>query len=151
MSAFTNHLGLDEYVATTGQPILTEDGRAVWRVRGDLTWEVGELGSGEKITVPDGTLTDLGSIPQFAWSLGFAPDGYPRAYVVHDKLYRARGVNCGVLPYPPPLRGMRIISYSRRAADGILRDALRALGCGVVKRNIIWAAVRLGGAKAWGR
>jgi hypothetical protein len=59
-----------------------------------------------------------------------------RAAVVHDYLYATRG-----------LEGR----YSRAQADGIFREALKALGVPAWKRGLLWAAVRVGGAGGWGR
>jgi hypothetical protein len=59
-----------------------------------------------------------------------------KAAVVHDYLYASLGL------------GGR---YSRAQADGIFREALRALGVPLWKRTLLWAAVRVGGAGGWGR
>jgi hypothetical protein len=59
-----------------------------------------------------------------------------KAAVVHDYLYSSRG-----------LTGR----YSRAEADGIFREALGDLGVPAWKRTLLWAAVRVGGGRGWGR
>ena len=147
MSRFTAHLGLELIEGGEGRPLLTRDGRCQWRLSAALTYDVGAKGSGETITVPVGACTDLGSIPQLAWSLGFSPDGAgTKAFVIHDFLYRTLG---GCMWNGARLRS-RAAGYSRREADAILREALGVLGVGRWSRTIIWAAVRIGGGKGWG-
>lgn len=101
----------------------------------------------DAIAVPQGFTTDLASIPRFAWSL-LPPDGpWLKAAVIHDFLYKTCGKGVW-LGYP---RGFtRDGIYSRAEADWILRDAMKDRGVDVVRRNIIWAAVRVFGGGAWG-
>jgi hypothetical protein len=140
MSKFTSHLGLTMAEDERGWPI-KKDGRCTWLVETPLAYEVGEEGSGETITVPRGATTDLASIPRFAWSVGFPPDGpWLKAAVIHDNLYRRRGDVIRTRPAP----------YTRSEADGILREAMKVLGVGAFERGVIWWAVRLGGAGGWG-
>lgn len=139
MSRFTDHLGLVEAEGADGRPKQRE-GRTLWVLCWPLSYEVGALGSGVVITVPRGYETDLASIPQFAWSLGFSPSGpWAKAAVVHDYLYTLGG-------RLPDGR-----AYSRAAADKVLDEAMAVLGVPAWRRAVIWAAVRLGGALGWGR
>lgn len=146
MSRFTSHLGLVMVEDGDGKPG-TQDGRCTWQVATPLTYDVGAEKSGESITVPVGATTDLASIPRFAWSAGFPPDGpWLKAAVVHDFLYRTQGT-CTL----NGRRSMtRTLPYSRAEADGILREAMGVLGVGPWERTVIWSAVRLGGWKGWG-
>ena len=41
--------------------------------------------------------------------------------------------------------------YTRAESDWILRDALANRGVDVVRRNLIWLAVRIGGTRGWSR
>jgi len=108
-------------------------GRCLWRLTEPLIYDGG---SGQVITVPVGFVTDLASIPQFAWSLGFGPEGrWNRPAVVHDYLYATRG------------EGGR---YTRAQADKILDQAMAECDVPAWRRAVIWAAVRLGGAGGWG-
>lgn len=137
MSRFTAHLGLQMVEDGEGRPIL-RGGRCQWIVRGALRYEVGCEGSGRYVLVPDGALTDLASIPRAFWTL-LPPDGpWLKAAVVHDHLYRQRGVT-----------DQR--AWTRREADEILREAMGVLGVPAWKRGVIFAAVRIGGAAGWGR
>jgi len=80
------------------------------------------------ITVPAGFVTDFASIPQCLW--GYIAPTSPQirdAAVVHDFLYTTKPV-------------------TRLCADAILREAMKALGASIVERNVVYYAVRLGGA-----
>lgn len=143
MSRFTSHLGLRLREDANGIPI-TKDGRCTWEILApSLVYEVGEEGSGETITVGAGFYTDLASIPWPARGL-LPPDGpWAKAAVIHDALYRFKGVRCGV-------RNGALVSYSRAQADAILDEAMKVLGVPAWKRSIIYRAVRLFGGKGWG-
>lgn len=147
MSRFTDALDLQLVEQPNGDPKLTANGRCQWRVMEPLIYDVGAEGSGETITVPAGALTDLASIPRFAWSLGFPPDGaWAKAAVVHDFLYKTRGAcRLGTACWRT-----RIKPYSRAEADEVLREAMAVLGVPSWQRFVIWLAVRLGGASGWG-
>ncbi|MEL7481534.1 MAG: DUF1353 domain-containing protein [Pseudomonadota bacterium] len=88
------------------------------------------------IVVPSRFETDFASIPPWArWLI--SPFGrHSEAAVVHDWLY-ALG----------PTRDRR----RRKEADRIFRRALRDVGIGFLLRNIMYRAVRFGGARAFGR
>lgn len=81
------------------------------------------------VTVPAGFVTDLASIPRvFRWLFtGHGKSRYPS--VVHDYLYEIR--------------------HDRGEADRIFREALEVAGAGWLKRNVMYAAVRAGGWKAY--
>ncbi len=149
MSRFTGHLGLQLLEDERGRPILNGAGRCTWRgLPPPLVYDVGEEGSGEEITFAPGATTDLGSIPQVAWSFGFAPDGPGvKPFVIHDLLYRTAGTCV--------LNGIRYRTraqpYTRKEADQILRKAMKVVGVPAWRRELIYAAVRLGGAGAWGQ
>ncbi|MBS0359811.1 MAG: DUF1353 domain-containing protein [Proteobacteria bacterium] len=120
------------------------DGRSLWRLERDLTYRTL---AGDTITVPQGFITDLTSVPRLFWDL-FPPDGpWTEAAVVHDALYFTRG---GLELW----RGRRVISratpYSRAESDAVLREAMADIGVGVAPRILIWAAVRIGGTNAFG-
>lgn len=62
-----------------------------WEVVESFSYDVGELGSGETITVPAGFVSDLASIPRPLWTI-FPPDGsYTQAAVLHDWLCKNKG------------------------------------------------------------
>lgn len=82
------------------------------------------------IRVHKGYQSDLASVPRLFWRL-IPPDGkHSPAAWVHDVLYEAE-----VVP--------------RKAADDVFREALKELGVGALKRNIMYWAVRLGGGLTW--
>lgn len=148
MSRFTAHLALEQLADADGRALLTSDGRSTWRVALPLAYDVGAEGSAEVITVPAGATTDLASIPSFAWSIGFPPDGpWLKAAVVHDFLYRTQGT-CIWMGASGRTRAQ---PYTRPESDGILREAMAVLGVAAWERLVIWSAVRLGGAAGWGR
>jgi len=77
------------------------------------------------------------------------PDGpWVKGAVIHDFLYATRGTG---IWKKHPSGNSRAEPYSRAEADWILRDALRNRGVDVVRRNIIWLAVRIGGGGGWGK
>lgn len=110
---------------------LVNDG-AIWRTLEKMDYDIGEIGSGIKICVPQGTLTDFGSVPQILWSL-ISPIGpATRAYVLHDFLYHKQALS----------RGM---------SDYILLEALEVLGLPLWHRRAVYTGVRLGGWLAWAK
>lgn len=150
MSRFTDALDLQLLENAWGDAILTADGRCQWTVQAPLTYDVGAEGSPEQITVPQGAITDLASIPRPAWVL-LPPDGpWTKAAVVHDFLYRTKGT-C-LWPAGTHKRWVvcRTLDYTRAEADGILKEAMTAVGVPRWQRLVIWAAVRVGGGKGWG-
>jgi len=120
-------------------------GRSLWGLQRDLTYRTGE--PGEIITVPAGFVTDLASIPRWCWTL-LPPDGpWVKAAIVHDFLYATRGTG----QWKRRSDGItRAQPYSRREADDIFREALENRGVDALRRFILWAAVRVGGAFGWG-
>lgn len=86
------------------------------------------------ITVPTGFLTDLASIPK-AFRNIFDPAGpWMPAAIIHDYLYTKSAD--------------RLFPVTRKQADDIFKEAMWNLGIGL-ERNIIWAAVRIGGWTSW--
>jgi hypothetical protein len=96
--------------------------------------------AGGTIIVPTGFMSDLASIPQFAWSLFMAPDD-PRmelASWVHDYLYGVRGQVMGR-------------ALSRADCDRILTDeGMVDLGASPWQRTVVKLALRLFGKGHWG-
>lgn len=119
-------------------------GRSLWALSQTLAYMPGN--GPHVITVPKGFVTDLASIPRWAWVL-LPPDGpWVKAAIVHDFLYATGGTGIWKkhsTSIAPP------IEYSRKDADLILREAMENRGVGPFKRAIIYAAVRFGGAGGW--
>ncbi len=95
----------------------------------------------EAFVVPQGQRTDFASVPRaFVW---FIPTygRYTKAAILHDHL-------CDLA---------RDGKFGRRDADGIFRQAMRTLGVPLMRRWIMWAAVRWGalttadGRESWWR
>ena len=130
MSSFTSPLFVE--ILDTAR-----ERRVTARLLKGFRYEVGALGSGEVIEVPAGFVTDFASVPWGLWNieppLG---DDAAKPAVVHDYLYATRGL------------GGR---YSRAEADAIFREALKVRGVPLWKRTLLWLAVRVGGARSWGR
>lgn len=123
----------------------TRNGRSVYTQQSVLVFHDED---GETITVGVGATTDLGSVPQFAWSLGFPPDGIGEpAYIVHDLLYRTKGT-CEWTGFTWRTRKT---PYTRAEADGILRRGLIVCGEPTWRAAVAWSAVRAGGWIGWGK
>ena len=101
-----------------------------WRVNATFEYHVGDAKSQEKIEVPIGFLTDLGSVPRLFWNI-IPPIGKPlRAYVLHDFLYATQ-------------------IYTRSKSDEILMEAMGVAGVSFFERWAIFLGVRSDGWKAW--
>lgn len=125
MSNFTNPVYFESTNVFAG-------GRRVYRLTRDLIWEVGFKGSGEIVLIKQGFMTDFLSIP-FPFTEFVNNDGpYAAAGALHDFLYNKKW-------------------YSREECDQQLYDALVALKCKKLYAKIIWAIVRLFGAKYYSR
>jgi hypothetical protein len=120
-------------------------GRSLWGLWQPLQYFPA---AGGTITVPAGFVTDLASIPRWAWVL-LPPDGpWVKGAIIHDYLYATGGTGewkGHPSSIAPPA------AYTRRDADRILREAMQNRGVDIVRRNIIYAAVRFGGGAGWGK
>lgn len=98
----------------------------------------------EPIIVPKGFITDYASIPRIFWPL-LPPWGkYGPAAIVHDYLYTRAGMTV-----PSPEDPSRMVESDRKTADRIFLLAMAQLGVGVVKRYVMYFAVRLFGRAAY--
>lgn len=102
--------------------------------------------TGEEIRVPVGFETDWASIPWGLWNFEPPFGRSAKAAVVHDFLYATKGT--GV--WGPNRYIERAEPYTRAEADDIFRQAMGVLGVPLIKRRLMWSAVRLGGWKGWG-
>jgi hypothetical protein len=95
-----------------------------WALVGDLTWELGRPG-GEVLTIPDGFVTDLATIPGWAQALfnPFSPDTAPAA-LIHDALLS--------------------LGYEQRVAAGEFYHVMTACGVKRWKRILLYLSVVLG-------
>ncbi len=97
-----------------------------WQVLAAFEYHVGAMDSGQVITVPAGTITDLASVPRVLWAI-FPPHGrYAKAAIVHDYLYeQAIG--------------------SKAFADRVFLEAMEILQVPKWRRVLMYWAVRLFG------
>lgn len=133
MSSFTNALDV-EFI----------DGKN-WRVIHTFVYDIGDLGSGKSVVIPEGFITDFASIPRGLWNVLPPTGGYGKAAVVHDYLYRGGYITTilgNVETHNNP---------TRAETDAILKEAMDVSGVGRVTRWTIWAGVRVGGWLAWNK
>jgi hypothetical protein len=84
------------------------------------------------LTIPAGFKTDFGTIPRLFWIFEPKVEGRTAVpFIVHDWLYTFK-------------------PYDRATCDLILYKLLRRYGMGIKKSFVIYAAVRLCGAKRYG-
>lgn len=81
---------------------------------------------GREVSVPPGFVTDLASVPRLPFVYLLAGGTAKKAAVVHDYLYREQ-------------------CCSRRDADSVFEEAMRASGQPWWRRKLMWAGVRLFG------
>jgi hypothetical protein len=113
MSSFTKAL-----LEPTGK---TYNGRAIYRVAGEFTYDIGFVGSGLQVTVPQGFETDGPSVP--SWLLWLIPVGqFVRAAAVHDCLRED-------------------LRFGKMDGDGIFLSALAAEGVSGWRRLAIFLGV----------
>lgn len=115
----------------------------LWIVKEPFEWQV-EYNDDRygKIIVPEGFETDFGSIPQALWWM-FNPTKYV-AYILHDYIYEMYGQIPTTLFDTPAT-----LDYTRKQADYVLLEALKAEKCPFIKRWLIYFGVRIWGWMAW--
>jgi len=84
------------------------------------------------IKVPRGFITDFATVPRFLWTI-FPPwDKYGKAAVIHDYIYKTE-------------------RFSRFLCDSIFFEAMTVLKVPTWKKELMYLAVRLFGAKHYGK
>ena len=102
-------------------------GRKLYRVVGGFDFDIGYLGSGLRVRVPAGFLTDGPSIPiAFRWAL--PTNRMVKASAVHDMLREDR-------------------RFSKLEGDAIFLTAMQVEGTPAWLREIAFLAVRLNGSR----
>lgn len=86
----------------------------------------------QSVTVPQGFITDLASIPRLLRPVFNPMDASRRPAVLHDWLYCSR-------------------FFSRARADRLFLDALQDEGVGLIQRWLMYLGVRCGGWLYWSR
>lgn len=107
---------------------MSRDGRGTWQLLGPLVYESNL--AGQVFVVPEGTVTDLASVPRIPVAYLLTGGLAHAAAVVHDWLYTSHTV-------------------SRAMADAVFREAARVLGVTGPQAWLMWAGVRIGGGGAW--
>ncbi len=92
-----------------------------------------------EITVPEGMLTDLSSVPRFARWFISRVGRHLEASIVHDFLYIAW----------QDLEGQPILEIHRKFADKLLFVAMKAVGVNWLKRWVVYLSLRAFGALAY--
>ncbi|MCB1423175.1 MAG: DUF1353 domain-containing protein [Nitratireductor sp.] len=107
------------------------DGR--WKLVTDLVWEIGEKGTGYFYTVPAGEVTDLASIPRWAWTwFDRGNSRYAKAAILHDHMV----CNSGFSP----------ITASAEFAAALLADGVGPRTVFIMGMAVLWHnAIRKGG------
>lgn len=101
----------------------------------ELTHPLVYHGSRQTFTVPAGFQTDLASVPRVTVWLVRHYGRHTPAAVLHDYLWREEAP-AGTITY--------------RDADGLMRQAMRNLRVGALRRWLIWTGVRWGAlAASW--
>jgi hypothetical protein len=121
MSSFTSNLIVS--------PL--NDGRT-WTLIHSFTYDIGSLGSGNSITVPDGFRTDFASVPRIFWVIFPYWGKYGNAAVIHDFIYETT-------------------IRTRKEADYIFLEAMGVSGTSWLTRHILFWAVRAFGMFAYKR
>lgn len=84
------------------------------------------------VIVPKGTETDLASVPRIFWNI-IPPFGkHSGAAIIHDWLYKNRGQTNG-------------LNLTRAQQDDIFRDLMKQAKVNIVRRNLMYQAVRMFG------
>jgi|TARA_B110000263_G_scaffold204083_1_gene184277 hypothetical protein len=99
-------------------------------VRAPYSYEIGELGSGDLITVEQGFQTDFASVPRLLSPIVARWGQHGKAAVVHDYLYLDQG-------------------RYKKQSDEIFREAMGVLGVARWKKFLIYRAVKWFGGGSW--
>lgn len=128
--AFRNQIKVARFAGESGE----------WTLLEDLVYR----GVRDTFLIPKGFKTDFASIPRIFQSLIPKNGRHDGAAIVHDFLY-------SVQPrvHKPGTQTRERIS--RRDADRIFLRIMRELGTNIVRRNLMYAAVRIGGWVPWRR
>lgn len=98
-----------------------------WRLDRDVVFVSDLIGV---VRVPRGFITDFASVPRLPLAYALVGNKAQPAAVIHDWLYSTHEV-------------------SRKTADAVLYEAIRAAGHGWFTGNLMWLGVRVGGWVAW--
>jgi hypothetical protein len=106
----------------------SNDQRGTWRLLAPLVYQSDRLE--RSVVVPAGFVTDFASVPRIPVAFLLAGNCGHEAAVVHDWLYTTH-------------------ETTRATADAVLREALQADGDPAWRAWLMWAGVRIGGARPY--
>lgn len=134
-STFLGRLVLEALVDAEGRTMFSKGGRQLFSLYENLGFYSEILDF--VIVVPQGFVTDLASVPRFVPLAHATLSGVAdQAGVIHDYLYSkheyTKGKEC-----------------TREQADKVLLEAMEVLGVPWLKRKLIYAGVRIGGASSY--
>jgi hypothetical protein len=107
------------------------DGKS-WMIVSNFGYDVGSENSGDTVQVTNGFVTDFASVPRVLWWALPKWGIYGKAAIIHDWLYWDQ-------------------SRSRAQADAIMLEAMAVLNVPLVRKRLIYRAVRTFGSMAWKR
>ena len=112
----------------SGRTVLERLNSNTYKMLSDLTFECDLY----KITIKRGMHTDGASIPQIFWSIIGSPlmGKYVGSALIHDGLYASK-------------------ILTRKQSDKLFEQMMKDNNVGVVRRKLMYAAVRLGGWASW--
>lgn len=129
MSKFLCQLDMRLMWGPTGEPLKNRDGRQLFQLLADFSYQSDVAKC--TFTVPAGFVTDLASIPRIPFLYDALAEVTIEPPVIHDYLYsKAIG--------------------TRAMADKVLLEAMEVTGVPWIKRKLIYAGVRVGGASHFG-
>jgi len=126
--AFYNRKKVNYQEAQSHNPLVLSpsDNGVDWIMMKEYVYEVGKIGSGDEIKVPEGFITDFASIPRSFWSF-LPPWGkYGKAAIVHDYLYDTA-------------------IRTRKDSDSIFLEIMKNSSVNTFIRYIIYYSVRMFG------
>ena len=124
------------------------DGKT-WKVIETFRFYSGDYGSGLFVEVPEGTITDLASIPKLVRWLIPKVGKDAQGAVCHDVMYRT---GCMSIQRANSLTGSvsnEAVPISRGMADSMYHQAMIALGVSTARRKAIYYGLIVGGWVAW--
>lgn len=128
-SKFLNALKVGFMTKPDGTPLLNRDSKQLWDV--DEIFGYQSDVANMLINVPVGFVTDFASVPRIPFVYDGLGNLFQRAAVIHDYLY-----SLGLV--------------ARDIADKVLLEAMELDGVPWIKRKLVYAGVRMGGASHYG-
>ena len=124
MASFLNSLKVEDWQSNK------------WRLLAPLDYVTTINGAFRQITVPEGFVTDLASIPRPLQAIIPKVAKHRRAAVLHDYLYAIRG-------------NLPDVNLSRAQCDGLFLEAMESTGVRFTRRWAMYLGVRSGGWAFW--